>query len=328
MNAVLQFEACGVPSPALAVEPLALPPTPDGGELSPRSSRSRQIALAPGFTPEAGASPFPGYRLIRLRGRGGFATVWEATGPDGLTALKFMSSHNASSTIRELRALRAFTKLEHPNLLPITQVWSIPGQIVIGMKLADASMLDLMLLYADEFNRPIEPPRLLRYIGEAAKALDFLNARRHSWDGRTVGFQHGDIKPNNILLVGDTAMLADYGLATPTTGPKTPCHRHGTVEYVAPEVIQGYATETSDQFSLAVTYYVLRASRFPYPPPPPIHEMSRSFLRPPPDLSAISGAEQVAVAQALSPIPSARFPNCTAFVNALRKALNVPAPSA
>jgi serine/threonine protein kinase len=281
-------------------------------------------SLTTAFVPEAGASPFPGYRLVRLRGRGGFATVWEATDPAGQPiALKFMSAHNSVSTVRELRALRAFAALSHSYLLPTREVWSIPGQIVIGMDLADASLLDLMLLYADEFQRPIEPPRLLRYLGQVAGGLDFLNARKHQWDNRTVGFQHGDVKPNNILLVGDTAMLADYGLATPTLGAKTPCHRHGTMEYVAPEVIQGYATDTSDQFSLAVTYHLLRTSRYPFPPPPPAEHVTRGYVRPAPDLSALTAAEQPVIARSLSVMPQNRYPNCRSLILALSKALNV-----
>lgn len=296
--------------------------------MSSRSSKSRAIALLPGFTPEAGAVPFPGYRLVRLRGRGGFATVWEAVDPDGqLVALKFMSSHNGASTVRELRALRAFAALEHPNLLPIHDVWSIPGQIVIGMELAEASMLDLMLLYVDEFRKPIETDRLLRHLSEAASALDFLNARTHLWEGRKVGLQHGDIKPNNILLVGDRAKLADYGLATPIAAAKSPCHRHGTLEYVAPEVIQGYATDTTDQFSLAVTYYVLRSTTFPYPPPPPPEKLARSFTRPAPDLSCVTEAERPALLRALSPIPQNRFPTCTAFIDALKVATGLKSKS-
>jgi serine/threonine protein kinase, bacterial len=276
------------------------------------------------FVPEAGASPLPGYKLLRLRGRGGFATVWESTSPSGkTTALKFLSSHNSNSTIRELRALRTFTTMRHANWLAIEKVWSIPGQIVIEMELAEASLLDVMLLYADDFGKPIDAKKLLMYMCDVAEGLDFLNARRHKIEGRTVGYQHGDVKPNNILLVNDTAKLADYGMATATIGTKTPCHRHGTIEYVAPEIIQGYATDSSDQFSLAVTYYLLRTTRFPFPPPPQEHELGRSFIRPGPDLSLVDGDERAALAKALSVIPQNRFPTCTAFVTALAKSLDL-----
>jgi serine/threonine protein kinase len=264
--------------------------------------------------------PFPGYQLLRLRGRGGFATVWETQAPDGRhIALKFMSSHNSTSTVRELRALRAFTKLNHNALLPIESVWSIPGQIVIGMELAEASLLDMMLLYAEEFNRPIEPTRLLRYMTTVAEGLDFLNTRSHQWDGRTVGFQHGDVKPNNILLINDCAKLADYGMATPTNGAKTPCHRHGTLEYVAPEVVQGYVAETSDQFSLAVTYCLLRTTRFPYPPPVLPEHQVKNLVRPAPDLSGFLPEERTILSRALSTIPQDRFPSCQAFISALSR---------
>ena len=80
---------------------------------------------------------------------------------------------------------------------------------------------------------------LCLYLWQVAEALDFLNARRHKREGRKVGYQHGDVKPNNILLFGDMAKLTDHGLATPTHGPNTPCPRQGTREYAAPEVFLG-----------------------------------------------------------------------------------------
>ncbi len=275
------------------------------------------------FVPEAGASPFPGYQLLRLRGKGGFATVWEAQAQGGeRVALKFMSSANASNTARELRSLQAIQQIEHPNLLRIQQVWSIPGCIVIAMDLADASLLDLLELYIEEFGRLIEPEKVCLYMYQVAQALDFLNAHRHRIDGRLVGLQHGDIKPNNILLVGDSAKLADYGLATPMSGPSTPCPRHGTAEYCAPEVFQGTTTDWSDQFSFAVTYYVLRTGTFPYPPPPP-REEQKNYHRPEPDLSNLSPAERPLLARALSPIPQNRFPTCTGLMSSLLGALNL-----
>lgn len=273
------------------------------------------------FTPEVGAEPFPGYRLLRLRGRGAFATVWESTTPsERRVALKFMSSQagaTGSTTSREIRSLQSIQALIHPHLLRIHEVWSLPGKIAIAMDLADASLLDLMQLYHDDFEKHVEPEKLYLYLSQAAKALDFLNARRHQVDGRLVGYQHGDIKPNNILLVGDNAFLADYGLATMTSGQNTPCPRQGTMEYAAPEIFAGYLTEASDQFSLAVSYHLLRTGTFPFPPPPAPGALKKSFFRPPPDLSNLPAYERTIVAKALAPIPQNRYPNCSDFLAAL-----------
>lgn len=266
--------------------------------------------------------PFPGYKLLRLRGRGAFATVWESTTPEGPhTALKFMSSANTNSTSREVRLLQGIQKIQHPYLLQINRVWSMPGYIVIGMDLADASLLDLFLLYAEEFNRLIEPEKILLYLGQAACALDFLNSRRHPFDGRVVGFQHSDIKPNNILLLGNEAKLADYGLATPMLGSVTPCFRQGTLDYAAPEVFQGTMSESSDQFSLAVTYHLLRTGSFPFPSPP--HSPGKSFHRPPPTLALPGYEEQQVVLRALSPSPGNRFQTCSSFIDALGHTLGI-----
>ena len=205
---------------------------PGVADLSRKHNRDSNASQF--YVPEAGSVPFPGYKLIRLRGRGGFATVWEAEGPDARRiALKFLSSGNSSSTTRELKSFQALQTLTHPNLLQTHRVWSLPGMIVIGMDLADASLLDLLMLYIEELEQPLEPEKLARYMVQVARALDFLNARKHRIEGRLVGLQHGDIKPNNILLLDDVAKLADYGLAAPTSGPVTPCPRHGTVEFCA-----------------------------------------------------------------------------------------------
>jgi len=272
-----------------------------------RSNSPGAIVLQPG------AEPSPGYKLRRVRGRGGFAEVWEAWAPSGPpVALKCIPVSNGSSTVREVRSMQAFLSLQHPHLVKTNAVWSLPGYIVINMELAEATLLDLMLVYHNELNQQIDPAMLCLYLWQVSAALDFLNARQHNFDGRRVGFQHGDVKPNNLLLIGDTAKLTDHGLATPTHGPNTPCPRQGTREYAAPEVFHGYYSDWSDQFSLAVTYHVLRTGTFPFPPPP--DTLTRTFARPPADLSLVDGPEQAPLARALSPVPQDRWPSCRDFM--------------
>lgn len=282
----------------------------------PRQLRS----TTPGaYVLNAGTEPAPGYRLRRLRGRGGFAEVWEASAPGGrLAALKFMLSSNTTTTARELRSIQSFIAMDHPYMVKTHGVWSLPGYIVVDMELAEATLLDLMLLYNTEFGEHIDPKVLGLYMWQVAEALDFLNGRRHTRDGRRVGFQHGDIKPNNILLLNDTAKLTDYGLSIPTYGPTTPCIRAGTLDYAAPEVFQGNFTDTSDQFSFAVTYCVLRFGGIPFPSLSA--DSKHGLLRPPPDLSLLPPGERPVLLRALSPTPQDRFPCCRELMLAVLKA--------
>jgi serine/threonine protein kinase len=271
------------------------------------------------FAFAVGAEPSPGYRLRCVRGRGGFAEVWEAEAPSGPpVALKFMPTSNTSTTARELRSVQSFQNLEHPYIVKTYGMWSVPGYIVINMELAEATLLDLMNLYTNDLRQPVDPAVLCLYLWQVSEALDFLNARRHQREGRKVGFQHGDVKPSNILLFGDVAKLTDHGLATPTHGPTTPCSRQGTREYSAPEVFLGSLSDWSDQYSLAITYYAMRTGRFPFPPPP--KEVSRNSNRPPADLSGVTEVERPPLVRALAPVPQNRFPHCRDFMAGILKA--------
>src|SRR5262245_34374696 len=140
---------------------------------------------------EAGTMPFPGLKLIQLRGRGGFAEGWEAEDAGGSRiAVKLMASRNASSSVQVMRIIQAVQKLSHRHLLHVADVLSIPDYIVVAMELADGSLLDLLDLYQSEYHNPLPAVLVAGYLKQAAMALDFLNARRHTFDGRPVGFIH------------------------------------------------------------------------------------------------------------------------------------------
>lgn len=226
-----------------------------------------------------------------------------------------------SSTARELRSVQSFQKLDHPYIVKTYDMWSVPGYIVITMELAEGTLLDLLQLYHEDLGQPVDSAVLCLYLWQVAEALDFLNARHHLREGRKVGFQHGDVKPNNILLFGDIAKLTDHGMATPTYGPSTPCSRQGTREYAAPEVFMGTLTDWSDQFSLAVTYYAMRTGQLPFPPQP--KTPSRSRNHPLADLSGVTEAERPILSRALCPIPQDRFPSCREFMAGILRALGL-----
>jgi len=274
---------------------------------------------------QAGSEPIPGLKLVQLRGRGGFAEVWEAVDKAGARfAVKFMASKNATSSVKEMRVIQAIQRLYHKNLVRVDNVWSIPDYIVVVMELCDGSLLDLLDAWQAEYRVPLPPNLILGYLKQAASGLDFLNARRHAQDGKTVGFQHGDVKPSNLLLVGETVKLADFGLCTMTMGMQVNAGRGGTLDFAAPEVHRGSVAESSDQYSLAVTYFYLRTGKLPFPTPPAGFQREYSYTRPAPDMSAAPRAERRVLEKSLDLEPSGRWPTCTILMAALEEAVARP----
>jgi serine/threonine protein kinase len=262
----------------------------------------------------------PGYRLGRLRGRGGFGSVWEAKNPNGkLVALKFLPCGDNLTAAQEIRSIQVVRQLRHPNLVRIDQVWCHRGYVVITMDLADGSLLDLLEAYQAEFGSPLVAHDVCHYLGQVAAALDHLNNRQHLIDGQRVGIQHCDVKPTNMLLYGEKVKLSDFGLASVTTNPVKAHRRSGTLDYAAPEVFQGRLTDWTDQYALAVTYCQLRGGALPFPDRP--KGWSAPVNRPNPDLAMLPPAERPVVARALAPIPQERWPSCGEFLAQLTRLL-------
>ncbi len=269
---------------------------------------------------EVGASPVLGLKLVRPRGKGGFAEVWEAINKEGqAVAVKFMPSRNATSSAKELRAIQAVQKLQHDHLMKTRNVWSIPGYIVVEMDLADGSLLELFQACLQHYHCPMSAEMVLPYLKQAASALDFLNSRRHLHEGRLVGFQHCDVKPSNFLLSGDRLQLADFGLCVPLTIPQVKCERWGTMEYAAPEIHRGLLHDRSDQYALAITYFYLRTGKLPFPTIP--SQFDRNYKPPVQDLSGISVEEANILKRSLDHDPTSRWPSCTHLLDALERAM-------
>jgi len=258
---------------------------------------------------QAGVEPFPGCRLIQLRGRGGFSEVWDAEAADGSrVALKFMPGSSEAAP-REIRALQTIRQLRHPNLVRVDRIWSQRDYIVICMELAEATLSELLEAYQSEYSQSLPANQVCFLLTQAAKAIDFLNKRQHLVDGHVVAFQHCDVKPSNMLLMGDTVKLSDFTLTTQASGRVQMHHRQGTLDYAAPEVFQGTLSDHSDQYSLAVSYCVLRTGRLPFPEVSAFRD-SWPRKRPPADLSMLTEKERPILARALKTVPLERWPSC------------------
>lgn len=282
-----------------------------GDAMQPSLAEPRYATL------HVGDQPIPGFYLVRRRGRGGFGEVWESEASGGfLVALKFVRLSSRAQSA-ELRALEFVRGIHHPNLLSNFGSWQVDDTLIIGMELADRSLWDRQIEVSRQGLRGIPRGELLNYLAEVASGIAYLNEYRHTFDGRTgIGVQHRDLKPSNILLFGGGAKVADLGLARAMEGEIAGHTGTWTFSYAAPEFFRGETTRQSDQYSLAVTYCQLRGGRLPYEGSAASVTAGHLFGRP--DLEALPEPERPIVERALAKVPGDRWPDCRAFIDALR----------
>ncbi len=265
--------------------------------------------------PASGA--MPGYRLISRRGGGGFAEVYEAEAPGGFRVALKLVRPSAQTRDRELRAIEIIRAIRHPHLLALFGAWQVEGYLIIGMELADRSLFDRFLEARSQGLRGIPRRELLGYLSCAAAGIDYLNGYRHTIEGRpAVGIQHRDLKPENILLFGETAKVADFGMVRLMEASFASHTGTWTLPYAAPEFFRKQTACQSDQYALAVTYCQLRGGRLPFRGS--TAEIVGGHMFGAPDLEGLPEPEQQVVARALSKCPEARWPDCRAFIEALR----------
>src|SRR5262249_24328973 len=126
---------------------------------------------------------------------------------------KFLAVDAAGSE-RELRSLQMLQRVRDGHLLVLSGVWQLPGFFVLAMELADGTLMDRLNACHRQALPGMPRDELLDYFQQAARGIDFLNEPRHLLepDGRPTAIQHGDIKPQNLLLVGTACKVGDFGL--------------------------------------------------------------------------------------------------------------------
>lgn len=294
---------------------------------------------------QEGDRPIPGYQLLTFLGEGGFGEVWKATNESRIeVALKIVNLQGKQS-VREVFAIRKLRNVRHPNLIPILGFWlkdeagniiqnaaaeSMSGfmldgtfQFFVSMGLAEKTLMDRLKECQADGHAGIPLDELLEYMDESARALDFLNTPRHDMGGEEkVSIEHCDIKPQNILLVGGSVQICDFGLARiQQQGTKQNQTTSFSHNYVAPEMLNRDMgpCRTTDQYSLAVSYVQLRTGRLPFGDVSFAPAVLAAHLEGKLDYSMLLPAEQKIVKRATALNPTDRYPTARAFVDALKE---------
>ncbi len=195
---------------------------------------------------------------------GSWGSVYAARGEDGTeAALKFIAGGLLSpSQYAQLEEARFNEQADHPRLVRTFETFvvddpslaAVHGAVVVAMERGERNLQDAL--------GDIAPVPVITALCEA---LVHIHAR---------GWVHGDLKPSNVLLMGDGSVrLADFGLAREIDGTHAYAPRVGSSDYLPPEWWSERITErgipvrpTADIWALGVTIHqVLTGGMYPFP---------------------------------------------------------------
>ena len=256
------------------------------------------------------------YIIDRPIARGGMSTVYRCL-DDRLgreVAAKVMDERYLDDEVfldRFAREARAMAQLSHPNLVNVYDFGADGEDVFLIMELITGGTLRELLA-----ERGPMPPHAAAAVMRAMLTGLSVAHRR--------GLVHRDIKPDNILINGDSAVkLADFGLVRAASDAQHSTDQIvGTVAYLSPEQVDGTEiTQASDVYSAGIVLFELLTGTVPFDGDTSLgHAMARLRLDVPAPSSRMQGVPMLfdeLVATATARDPRERFANAQEFLDAL-----------
>ena len=261
-----------------------------------------------------------GFRIESMLGRGGMSVVYvaEQLRLGRKVALKVLTTELAwDEQFRErfVRESRIAAAIDHPNIIPIYDAGEADGLLYIAMRFVQGPDLKEVLKRGS-----LGVGRTIFLIEQLASALDVAHAH---------ALVHRDVKPGNILIEENTdhAYLTDFGVAKQTTarGLTSTGHFLGTVEYAAPEQIEGGPVDArTDVYALGCVLYECLTGAPPYSHGTEHAVLHAHLVDPPPSVSRLRPdlpqTFDGLIATAMAKVPDERFSSCGELANAARNA--------
>jgi len=265
------------------------------------------------------------YAIERELGHGGMATVFLARDLrlGRPVAIKVVRPDLAASLGAErfLAEIRVTANLQHPNLVPLFDSGEADGLLFYVMPFVEGESL------RDRLTREGQLP-----IDEALQlAREIAGALAHA---HKLGIVHRDVKPENVLLGGEHALVMDFGIARAVTAAGGNRITEvgvtlGTPAYMSPEqaMAELELDGRSDQYSLGVVLYEMLAGELPYRGPNARTILVRQLTDPAPSVrvprDTVPAAVDAAIRRALAAAPADRFATISAFADALTSGATV-----
>ncbi|MGH7605133.1 MAG: protein kinase domain-containing protein [Gemmatimonadaceae bacterium] len=200
------------------------------------------------------------YRMEKELGRGGMATVYLARdlkhGRDVAVKVVHPRLTSALGADRFLREIEIVAQLQHPHIVALYDSGEADGSLYYVMP------FETGLSLRDKLAREgaLAPEDVVSILHDVCDAV------AHAHDS---GVVHRDIKPDNVLMSGRHAMVADFGVAKAAKAAAAAADTTiplGTPAYMAPEQIEGRANidRRADVYAIGVLGYELLTGRPPF----------------------------------------------------------------